>query len=366
MLDNAPVAPVILDRLLAVAVTAIAIVLVLAAVGKLRRPDRAGARGLAIVELAAAALVLLAPGRLGDGAVAALFAGFAWVHARTPERDCGCLGDEPGASRPRAVTMTIVPAALAALAAVDGPAGALQLGRSRPGAAVLVVSLAAASALVWTLAFRGRPAGLASAGERLVVGASGFLERRLSRRSAIARLALTGSALAVAPVRYLLYPGDALAAIVPGDCGGGACTDGYTAFCCEINQGVNACPAGTFAGGWWMCTDYAGRRLCSDQGVRYYVDCNRIPGTHFPGGCKCANDNCNERRVACNVFRYGQCNTQVPGVTEVVCRMVLCENPARVPELHCSSSLAVDNAVCGHDAPCLEPAALELSGAGGV
>jgi hypothetical protein len=173
--------------------------------------------------------------------------------------------------------------------------------------------------------------------------------------------------MTVAPLRYLLYPGTALAVVVPGDCGGGLCTDGYTAFCCEINHGRNTCPTGSFPAGWWMCTDYPGRRLCHEEGVRYYVDCNRIPGTHFPGGCRCANDNCSERRVACNVFRYGQCNVHVPGVTEVVCRMVVCENPSRIPGLNCNASLAVDNAVCDHDAPCLKhPPAIELAGAGGV
>jgi hypothetical protein len=114
-----------------------------------------------------------------------------------------------------------------------------------------------------------------------VNGSASFLEHRLSRRTALVRIAVAGSALCVAPLRYLLYPGSALAAILPGDCSGGLCTDGYTAFCCEINQGLNSCPSGTYPGGWWMCTDYAGRRLCSDVGVRYYVDCNAIPREHL-------------------------------------------------------------------------------------
>ena len=64
-----------------------------------------------------------------------------------------------------------------------------------------------------------------------------------------------------------------------------------------------------------------------DQGVRYYIDCNRIPGHVFPGGCQCAHGDCNRRRVDCNHFRYGQCNTQVSGTTEVVCRLVICQTP---------------------------------------
>ena len=28
-------------------------------------------------------------------------------------------------------------------------------------------------------------------------------------------------------------------------------TSGWTVFCCTINKGVNACPPGSFAAGWW-------------------------------------------------------------------------------------------------------------------
>jgi hypothetical protein len=191
-----------------------------------------------------------------------------------------------------------------------------------------------------------------SMSDRLVVNSASFLERRFSRRSMLLRLATAGSALAVAPLRYLLYPGSALAAIVPSDCSHGLCNDGYTAFCCEINHGRNKCPAGTFVGGWWMCTEYHGHQLCHHHGVRYYVDCNRIPGHHNPP-CHCGHNDCAHRRVACNRFRYGQCNTHIKGVTDVVCRMVVCENPGSIPGLNCSSSRAVDNAVCHQEAPCL-------------
>jgi hypothetical protein len=236
---------------------------------------------------------------------------------------------------------------------------------SDPGAAPLVIVAAAVGAAIWSTAFTATSGHADRAASALVRGSALFLERRMTRRIALQRVALVGSALAVAPLRYLLYPGSAMAAIGPRDCGGGLCTDGYTAFCCEINSGLNSCPEGTFAGGWWMCTDYAGRLLCAEQGVRYYVDCNAIPGSRFVGGCRCAGGTCEERRVACNVFRYGQCNPQVRGVTAVVCRMVMCENPSTVPGLNCGSSLAVDDAVCGHEAPCLGDA-VQLAGAGGV
>jgi hypothetical protein len=173
--------------------------------------------------------------------------------------------------------------------------------------------------------------------------------------------------MAVAPLRYLVRPDPAWAVIGPGDCGSGAkCNDGYTAFCCEINHGLNTCPAGTFVGGWWMCTDYRGHQLCQGAGIRYYIDCNSLPGRPFPGGCRCANDDCAHRRQACNVFRYGQCNTQIKGTTTVVCRVVTCERPNRIPGLNCNSTLMIDDAVCGHEAGCLEPMAVQLPGGGGA
>ena len=166
--------------------------------------------------------------------------------------------------------------------------------------------------------------------ERLAGAAGRLLQRRVSRRRALSRVAVAGAALAVAPVRYLVRPGAAWAVIGPGDCSSGLCLDGYTAFCCEIQHGHNTCPNGTYVAGWWKCTSYNGSGLCSAQGVRYYIDCNRIPGTQFPGGCQCALGDCGRRRIDCNHFRYGQCNTQVKGTTEVVSRLMICQSPATV------------------------------------
>lgn len=186
---------------------------------------------------------------------------------------------------------------------------------------------------------------------RLIGAAGSLLERRTSRRGLLARAALAGSAMAVAPLRYLLRPVSAWAAIGPGSCSGGLCNDGYTAFCCEINQGKNVCPADTYVGGWWMCTRYAGHGLCAEEGVRYYIDCNHLPGTS--ADCRCANDTCAERRADCNVFRYGQCNTQIPGVTAIACRVVVCQNPSTIDGFNCGASLAVDDNTCSHEWPCL-------------
>jgi hypothetical protein len=202
--------------------------------------------------------------------------------------------------------------------------------------------------------------------DQLVEAAGAVLDRRTSRRGLLARAALVGSALAVSPLRYLLRPTSAWAVISPGSCSGGLCNDGWTAFCCEINHGSNTCPPHTYTAGWWKCTAYRGHGLCSSEGVRYYVDCNRTPGAGFAGGCQCANNDCNQRRVDCNHFRYGQCNTQIAGTTEVVCRLVVCRNPSTVPSMNCNPTEMVDYRTCSHDNLCLEGLGVQLPGGGGA
>jgi hypothetical protein len=329
------------------------------------------ARGLSVAELAVASLALFEPARISGFVLAAMFAAFAVTHVlawRSGGLDCGCFGEQTGAaaSPRRAVLLTSGAAGLAAAIGVAGAPSLAGLASSRPAAALSVVLAASLGALCWRLAFTGPSIRPAAAADRLVTSSALFLERRSSRRTLLVRTAVVGSAFCVAPLRYLLYPGTALAQISPGDCSGGECTDGFTAFCCQINRGLNSCPTGTYPGGWWMCTDYTGGLLCAPQGVRYYVDCNALPGSGFPGGCRCANNSCDYQRVACNIFRYGQCNTQVGGVTAVVCRMVVCENPGSIPGLNCGYSVAVDDSVCGQDTPCLTPEAVEMPGAGGV
>jgi len=98
---------------------------------------------------------------------------------------------------------------------------------------------------------------------------------------------------------------------------------------------------------------------------RLEIDCNRIPGQVFPGGCQCANGDCGRRRIDCNHFRYGQCNTQVQGTTEVVCRLMICQNPATVPGLNCNGTEMVDDNTCNHEAGCLEGLVGQLPGGGG-
>jgi hypothetical protein len=205
-----------------------------------------------------------------------------------------------------------------------------------------------------------------SAAEKIVAKLGSLLERRTSRRGALSKTALAGAAFAVAPVRYLIRPGTAWAVISPANCSSGLCTDGYTAFCCEIEHGRNTCPNGTYIAGWWKCTHYAGHGHCHKQGVRYYIDCNRMPGHVFPGGCQCANGDCAKRRVDCNHFRYGQCNTQIVGTTEVVCRLVVCQNPATIAGMHCNGTEMVDDVTCSHEAGCLKGLATQLPGGAGA
>lgn len=367
-------------------VTMLAIVLAWAGVSKIRHPEPTHralvALGapvtagltlvLAAVELGIAVLALVVPVGVSGVLLAGFFVCLALAGGLLARKDhdagCGCFGE--GHERPpgRAhVVVNLAAAVGAGVVALQSPPSLTGFARTDPGGAVLALVLACGGAMIWRVAFAGREAPAAGeVSDRLVSASATFLEERISRRSALVRIAVAGSAFCVAPMRYLLYPGSALAVIAPSSCSGGECTDGYTAFCCEINKGINECPSGTFPGGWWMCTDYRGSKLCASEGVRYYVDCNALPGRPFPGGCVCANNSCENRRVNCNIFRYGQCNTHIGGVTAVVCRMVVCQNPGSIPALNCSSSVAVDDAVCADEAPCLQAPALELAGAGGV
>ena len=189
----------------------------------------------------------------------------------------------------------------------------------------------------------------------------------VSRRRFLSRTALVGSALAVAPGRFLFRPTTAYAATISTVCGPASdCTGGFTAFCCTINNGLNQCPPGSFAGGWWRAD---GSSWCCG-GSRYIIDCQSrctacgcASGTTIcPNSCqnctaRCnSNDpTCDRRRVCMNRFRYGQCNQQIGCSGNVLCRMVTCTPPWQIPSLACSSSPTLtDHATAEHGAPCLQ------------
>jgi hypothetical protein len=268
---------------------------------------RVAVTGLAAGELGVGIAGLVLPGHIGGALVAAAFGclavGSGVVRGRAGNRPCGCFGDVSGVSLGlRHVIANAAAAIGAAAAAVLGSPGLSHRFASGPVTATLTLAAELVLAAGLSTLMRSDGATANSAAVRLAESSARLLGPSVTRRSALVRIAVGGSAVAIAPLRYLLYPGTAMAVVAPSSCDGGLCTDGYTAFCCEITDGgVNACPAGTFAGGWWMCTDYEGHQLCEQSGIRFYIDCNALPGTTFPGGCQCAGGSCDHRSVACNV-----------------------------------------------------------------
>jgi hypothetical protein len=185
------------------------------------------------------------------------------------------------------------------------------------------------------------------------------LERGTSRRGFLVGSAMVGSAVAVGvAIDWAAKPGSAYNHIT--DCASGFCTDGYTEFCCAVNNGFNACPPDSFPGGWWRADSSS---FCAG-GTRYYIDCMQFccgpPKNYCQGGycfcegcqeCRCAGD-CNTRRVYCNYFRYGQCHQEIPTSGPIACRVVSCVPPYNVADNACSPAPAVDNSTAEHAANC--------------
>ncbi len=209
------------------------------------------------------------------------------------------------------------------------------------------------------------PAGAApapSVAERVVARTAGFLSGASSRRSFLAKTAVVGSALAVNPFDYILKPGTAYGAVC------GTCSDGWTAFCCTVNQGRNSCPPASFVAGWWKAD---GSAYCGG-GPRYIIDCNATCPTQC--ACRCAGAACDGRRTCCNQFRYGQCNQHIICYGPVVCRVAICTTPWTYDPA-CSTHTLTDNRTADHGAACLTQQQPEtaiakkyraLGGAGGI
>ncbi len=195
----------------------------------------------------------------------------------------------------------------------------------------------------------------------LVERVGGFLASRTSRRSFMARSTLAATAMSVGPVEFLLKPVAAYAYVC--DCASASCNcnqlccDGYTQFCCTINNGINACPEGTFAGGWWQAT---GSIYCT--GARYYIDCmGYCSGCGCGGGqfcpgcdgltCECALGSCDNWHIGCALFRYGQCNEQIYCSGRISCRVVSCTAPW-VLYPSCTTVSFTDDTTADHYASC--------------
>lgn len=181
--------------------------------------------------------------------------------------------------------------------------------------------------------------------------------RPISRRSLLVGTAVAASALATNP-RYALTPGTAYGAVCgPGNTSG----SGWSVFCCTINNGVNACPPGSFTAGWWKAADSS---WCG-SGYRYLIDCNARCTKCTSGcsdnicdrgcwNCSCghgSSSTCDQRLICCNAFRYGQCNTDIRCSGGVHCRMVSCVPPYRWA--NCGTTSFSDNRTAEHSAPCI-------------
>jgi len=209
--------------------------------------------------------------------------------------------------------------------------------------------------------------GASTLAQRAVDNVTGWLGRRTSRRGFLVKAGLLGTALAVDPKGYVLRPGTAYAAVCgPGSSAGG----GWTVFCATINDGANACPPGSIPAGWWKAD---GAALCGGK-ARYIIDCNATcarcstPGARAGicssscWSCSCESGlpgTCDQRKVCCNAFRYGQCNQDVRQVGGVHCRIVSCRPPWEFEA--CSTAPATDNRTRDHNSDRLPQAFTAIS-----
>ena len=185
------------------------------------------------------------------------------------------------------------------------------------------------------------------------------------RRDFLSKVTMIATALVVSPFDFVLRPMTAYAAVcgpAPG------CNDGYSAFCCTINRGINNCPPGHFVGGWWRASGSSYCLVNGQASSRYYIDChprcsctsgcgNFCSSSCWPCRCSCPDtDTCDKRHACCAQFRYGQCNTQIGCSGPVTCRVVTCVPPYQLYD-NCGSTTLSDNFTANQTAPCLEHSA---------
>ncbi len=221
--------------------------------------------------------------------------------------------------------------------------------------------------------------------------AAEVLERRTTRRGVLARATMTAAALVVAPLRYVLRPGSAYAAVI--SCADAAAhppaaTAGQRSVVRSTMEITPPARAGVLSVlGWWQCDSSS---YCPNiehhPSTRYYIDCNEQ--CDVGGGCNsctgnptarsdgiqpwcndtsgdygcigcvshCANNDCGNRSACKNWFRYGQCHNGATGsevkcTGPVRCRLVSCTAPWL--NYTCNTTILRDNATCLHTASCL-------------
>ena len=191
----------------------------------------------------------------------------------------------------------------------------------------------------------------------LVQRATSFLEARSSRRGFLVGTAVTGSAFAVAGVRfatrtrYCLCPGHRrqLPAGIP-------LPRRIHRVLLFHQQRCQRVPT-RLVRGWVVARRlleflqwdsvlhrlHAGLLWADVQSGRPHVVRGCV-------ACQCG-PSCNNRKVYCNYFRYGQCHQEIPVSGPIACRVVTCV-PPYVSDLSCTPASAVDNETAEHNTAC--------------
>ena len=370
--------------------------------GGLGLPSRAwGARLVGCAELAVGCFAIAVGGPLAVVAVSAAYVLFAVVVLRAMVvgvPSCGCFGQ--GESPPSWVhfvgNLLLAGVSLATVGAGRSPADMVagMATDHHPVAAGFLLLIVGVLAGQFFLIFTALPEAIhAGSGARdgsgrarsragplrgsaigdrrapvsraLVKRVSRLVERHSSRRGFLRSLAMSATAVAVAPA-YIVRPVSAQSAII--SCLGLKChwklpcCDGWTAFCCALT-GENVCPPGTVVGGWWKVDD---SEFCSidKPRPRYYIDCNLAchgehrcgrrglcPSSATSADCRCP-EGCESQRVDCVAFRYGQCSQDVC-VGPIRCRVVTCVPPWRWDPACSPAPVLTNEDTRYQDWPCL-------------
>ena len=151
--------------------------------------------------------------------------------------------------------------------------------------------------------------------QKLVSTAMTVLEHRTSRRGLLARIAIGASAMAVAPIRFLVRPESAWA-ITCSSCSPSStcCSQTTSCFCCTIT-GSNNCPTNTHRCGWWFC---------SGNGITY-IDCCGNCGSAF-----CCSGSCGNRQGCRNGREYTNCGCAMSSCSCVTQNVIHCRITRRV------------------------------------